>query len=115
MSGRKFPNWNPSTASTLSVAYNEALKRARDLGIENGKDGVPLSDALADYIVEGETGDIRSEGSRGRRPPIFAARVANRSVPKIDRCRPTGPLRTICIVRSNMAHRAQKARGVGAR
>jgi hypothetical protein len=28
------------------------LKRARDLGIENGKDGVPLSDAIADYIVE---------------------------------------------------------------
>jgi hypothetical protein len=52
MNGRKFPNWNPRTASTLSVAYNEALKRARDLGIENGKGGVPLSDAIADYIVE---------------------------------------------------------------
>jgi hypothetical protein len=52
MNGRKIPNWNPRTASTLSIAYNEALKRARDLGIEYGKGGVPLSDAIVDYIME---------------------------------------------------------------
>jgi hypothetical protein len=52
MNGRKFPNWNPRTASALSVAYNEALQRARDLGFENDRGGVPLSDAIADYIVE---------------------------------------------------------------
>jgi hypothetical protein len=49
---RKIPNWNPRTASTLSIAYNEALKRARDLGIEYGKGGVPLSDAIVDHIME---------------------------------------------------------------
>lgn len=47
----KFPNWNPRTASALSVAYNEALQRARELGIETDKDGRPVSDALVDYIV----------------------------------------------------------------
>ncbi len=50
-SDREFPNWNPRTASTLSVAYNEALQRARDLGIENARSGAPISDAIADYIV----------------------------------------------------------------
>ncbi len=50
-SDRKFPNWNPRTASTLSVAYNEVLQRARDLGIESTRSGAPISDAIADYIV----------------------------------------------------------------
>jgi hypothetical protein len=50
-SGRKFPNWDPRTESTLSVAYNEALQRARELGIESGKRGESLSDAITDYIV----------------------------------------------------------------
>ncbi len=48
---RKFPNWNPRTASTLSVAYNEALHRARSLGIETDRQGMPLPDAITDYIV----------------------------------------------------------------
>jgi hypothetical protein len=52
MNGRKFPNWNPRTESALSVAYNEALQRARDLGIEANKQGKSTSDAIADYIVE---------------------------------------------------------------
>jgi hypothetical protein len=51
MNGRKFPNWDPRTESTLSVAYNEALQRARDLRIETDKVGQPVSDALVDYIV----------------------------------------------------------------
>ncbi len=49
--GYKFPNWNPRTASTLSVAFNEALRRARDLGLEMDERGTPISDAIVDYIV----------------------------------------------------------------
>lgn len=43
--------WGPELTKALTEAYEEAHRRAHALGITVGRNGEPVSDAIAQYII----------------------------------------------------------------
>jgi hypothetical protein len=43
--------WGPEITASLTTAFEDALQRARDLGIEHGRENTPVGEAIALYII----------------------------------------------------------------
>jgi hypothetical protein len=43
--------WGPEITASLTTAFEDALQRARDLGIEHGRENTPAAEAIALYII----------------------------------------------------------------
>lgn len=43
--------WGPELTKALTEAYEEAHRRARTLGITSGRNGEPVSETIAQYII----------------------------------------------------------------
>ena len=50
--------WGPTITSAMAAAYDDALQRARALGIEKDKNGALISNVIARYIVAAAKGGI---------------------------------------------------------
>jgi hypothetical protein len=43
--------WGPEITRSLTIAFEDALQRAKDLGIERGRENKPAGEAIALYII----------------------------------------------------------------